>query len=173
MGRLLRGLAAVQEWTAAAGLVLISALVVVAVVARYVLQAPLAWSEEGSKLTLMLVVYFGTGAISFHGDHLRADIFGESLSPSVLRLREIIVEGLMAALFALIAYHAAMFASRIREVGQITAALAIPQWLLIALFAVGMGAMVLSHVYRLAALVRDQPLPRKSAIAEQAEETPL
>lgn len=167
MNRLLRSVAAVQGWTAAGGLLLISVLVVVAVIARYLLHAPLAWSEEGSKLALMLTVYLGTASVSFHGDHLRADIFGESLSPGVRRVREIAVEAVMAVMLALVAVHTALFAARISEVGQITAALSVPQWLLIAAFSVGIGLMVVAHLVRIVALVRGTPLPTKSVLADE------
>lgn len=165
MDQLLRRVAAIQGGAAAAGLLLISGLVVVAVIARYLLHAPLAWSEEGSKLVLMVTVYLGTAAVSLHGDHLRADIFGESLSPGVRRVREILVETLMAAMLGLLAVHTALFAARISKVGQITAALSVPQWLLIAAFAVGIGLMVLAHLVRIVALLRGGALPTKSVAA--------
>lgn len=168
MGQLLRGVAAVQGGAAAAGLLLISGLVVASVVARYVLQAPLAWSEEGSKLALMLTVYLGTASVSLHGDHLRADVFGEMLSPAVRRVREVLVETLMAVMLGLVAVHTVLFAARIREVGQITAALSIPQWVLIAAFSVGIGLMVFAHLVRIMALLRGSALPTKSAPSEEA-----
>jgi TRAP-type C4-dicarboxylate transport system permease small subunit len=172
MRQFLNGLAVMQEWLAAAGLLLITGLVVIAVIFRYWLQAPLAWAEEGSKLTLMFVVYFGTGAVAFRGQHLRADVFGESLPPAVLRIREIVVEALLAGMLGALAIQVALFANRIRPVGQVTAALEIPQWAIVGSFSIGMLLMVMSHVYRLVGHLRGETAASPPS-ADEIGEIPL
>ncbi len=172
MRRFLNGLAVVQEWLAAAGLLLITGLVVIAVIFRYWLHSPLAWAEEASKLTLMLVVYFGTGVVAFRGQHLRADVFGELLPPAVLRAREIVVEGLLAGMLGVLAIQIALFADRIRPVGQVTAALELPQWAIVGSFSIGVLLTVVSHLYRLVAHLRGETAAPPPS-AEELGEVPL
>jgi|GEM_PF-1751255 len=158
--RALTRLADFQGWFGAAGLAMIASLVVIAVIFRYWIQAPLAWAEELSKLTLMIVVYFGTGAVAFHGQMLRADIFGEFLPKKWLHYREIALEATMAFMFGLLAVQVFIFANNIRAFGQVTAALEIPQWTIVGLFSIGIALLTIMHVYRLYALVRGYDLPK-------------
>lgn len=53
---------------------------------RYLLDSPLIWSEELSKLLLVWMVFLGAAAVTFDGKHLDVDVVFGTLPPLLRRL---------------------------------------------------------------------------------------
>lgn len=66
---------------------------------RYVLNHPLAWTEELCKLAFLWFVFWGAGVMLREKDHVRFDIIYQSVSPKAKRVMAIVVSAAMAALF--------------------------------------------------------------------------
>lgn len=70
-------------------LVLFAALIIVAtmqVFFRYVLVAPLPWTEELARFLLVWVTFLGAASITRRKMHIRVDYFAEKFSPKVQTL---------------------------------------------------------------------------------------
>lgn len=61
----------------------IVALTVAQVGFRYLLGAPLIWSEELAKLFLVWMVFLGAAAVAFDGRHLDVDVLFKALPPAI------------------------------------------------------------------------------------------
>ena len=138
----------IQRYFSAVCILGMSLVVLLGVFFRYVLFYSLPWTEEITKFLLMWMVYFGTGAVAIHGDHLRADLFSNVLSPGILKLRNVLFELIQAVLLGIVVVEALKLVFRIKAFGQVTPVLGIPQWIMIFTFAIGLILIVLMHLYR-------------------------
>jgi TRAP-type C4-dicarboxylate transport system permease small subunit len=77
----------------------IVALTIAQVAARYLFDRPLIWSEEVAKLLLVWLVFLGAAAVTFDGRHLDVDVLFRAM-PMPLR-RVLRAVNLAAALFFL------------------------------------------------------------------------
>ncbi len=82
------------------------------------------------------------------------------------------MEGLLAGSLGVVAIQIVLFADRIRPVGQVTAALEIPQWAIVGTFSIGFLLMAVSHLYRLVAHLRGETAAPPPS-AEELGEVPL
>lgn len=135
----------------------ISAVIFIGVLTRYVFQTPIAWIEEVSKFLLMFLVYLGIAAVSARGDHLTGDILGALVANNkkFSKIRSIIFEALQAVLMAILAVQTYIFAFKIKPFGQVSAALAMPQWLMILIFAIGITMVLPIHIFRILSQLSD------------------
>lgn len=147
-------LARLEEGLAAAALLGISAIVLVAVFFRYVFFLSIPWTEELTKDLMMWMVYFGTGTVSWHGEHLQADLFGPSLPKALRKARDVFFQVILMVLLGYLGIETIGFVNRIRPFNQVSAVLRIPQWLILATFAVGLLLMAIMHFCRIYVMLR-------------------
>jgi len=148
------GLARIQNGIAGVALLLISAIILLSVFFRYVLFYSIPWSEELTKFCMMWMVYLGTGSVSWHGEHLQADLFGPNLKPALKKARDVFFELLMMGLLVYISMQTFSFAGRIRPINQLSTVLRIPQWITNVIFAVGILVMAIMHFCRVWVLLK-------------------
>lgn len=77
----------------------IVALTTLQVVARYLFNRPLIWSEEISKLLLVWLVFLGAAAVTLDGKHLDVDVLFRAAPPLLRRTLRLV--NLAASLFFL------------------------------------------------------------------------
>lgn len=147
-------LSKIQNGIAAIALLLISAIILLSVFFRYVLFYSIPWSEELTKFCMMWMVYLGTGSVSWHGEHLQADLFGHSLKPALKKARDVFFELLMMGLLVYISIQTFSFAGRIRPINQLSTVLRIPQWFTNVIFAIGILVMAIMHFCRVWVLLK-------------------
>jgi TRAP-type C4-dicarboxylate transport system permease small subunit len=75
-----RALAAAVENVCAVLLAVMTAVILLGVAFRYVLEAPLPWSEELAKLLMLWIVFLGASAGIQRGEHVRIDFVLHRLS---------------------------------------------------------------------------------------------
>jgi TRAP-type C4-dicarboxylate transport system permease small subunit len=156
----------IQDGIAAVALLLISGIILLSVFFRYVLFYSIPWSEELTKFCMMWMVYLGTGSVSWHGEHLQADLFGPSLKPALKKARDVFFEFLMMGLLVYISIETFAFAGRIRPINELSTVLRIPQWFTNVIFAVGILVMAIMHFCRVWVLLKGS---KKVQIEGQAE----
>lgn len=66
-----------------AGMVLITAIIFVQVICRYVLQSSLSWSEELTRYLMIWIVFLGSGYVLGIGAHSNMDIVSSKLPEHV------------------------------------------------------------------------------------------
>jgi tripartite ATP-independent transporter DctM subunit len=80
--------------------------VVVSVVARALLNAPLDWADDVARGLLVALSFFGAAGAMARGESLGVVYFVERLSPALRRLADALVSVLVVALAGTIAWHA-------------------------------------------------------------------
>lgn len=118
-----RGLGAIVE-VAAATLVLLEVIVLFAgVFARFVLHAPLLWSDELSSILFLWLAMFGAGVALRRGEHMRMTAVVSSLGPQKAAVLEAIATCACLAFLVMVLHPSWEFASE--EAAVTTPALSI------------------------------------------------
>lgn len=58
---------------------------------RYVVVAPLGWTEEAMRYSVVWITFLVAGAALFRGEHMIVDIFGEVFPVRLRRIQSIVV----------------------------------------------------------------------------------
>jgi TRAP-type transport system small permease protein len=58
---------------------------------RYVVVAPLGWTEEAMRYSVVWITFLLAGAALFRGEHMVVDIFGEVIPARLRRIQSILV----------------------------------------------------------------------------------
>jgi tripartite ATP-independent transporter DctM subunit len=133
---------------AVAGLLLVADLLVVSasVVYRYVLEAPLVWSDDVARALLLGVSFLGAAAALARGENAGVAYFADRLKPATRRVVDAIVAVLIIVVAAAFFWNAVVLYQDTR--GQ-TVGAGIPQEAFFLPMCVGAGAMVVFSVGRL------------------------
>ncbi len=117
-------------------------IVVAQVFARYVLNASLFWSEELARYLLVWLTFLGASVAYRQGLHPGVDFFYIRMPYAWRRRSAILVHLLSLALFGIMVLKGAAFAYFVRL--QISPALSLPKWLIMAIVPVS-GAIFFIH----------------------------
>jgi TRAP-type transport system small permease protein len=151
-------------WAVAAYVVLLRALVLlivsivaVAVLFRYVFNAPLIFSFDLAVILFVWLIFLGLARAAHEGAHLSVDMLTMMLPTQVARLADVVVRVLMIAIAAFIAFHAYDLTTRTRmEIATMRISMA---WLYAAA-PVGFAIFALYESYALVRALAGRPLPR-------------
>ena len=117
-------------------------IVVAQVFARYVLNASLFWSEELARYLLVWLTFLGASVAYRQGLHPGVDFFYTRMSSPWKRRSAIFVHLLSLALFGIMVVKGTAFAYFVRL--QISPALSLPKWFIMAIVPVS-GAIFCIH----------------------------
>ena len=87
---------------------------------RFVLNLPLAWVEEISLYSMVWLCYFGCSLAIKKREHLKMEIITNFLRPKAKKVFDLI---------SLVLYHVTLLTADILQRGQVTAVLEIPKWI--------------------------------------------
>lgn len=123
-------------------LLLLMAVTVLDVVMRYVFNKPLASAWELTEFSMALIVFLAIAYCGWIGGHISVDLFEKWLDRPSLRFLPAVLSFVSAALFALIAYRAAI--ETMATIGQFSNMLRWPHYPF--RFAVAFGAAMYAIV---------------------------
>ena len=126
-------------------LVALTAVVVSQVVARYVLETPLSWSEELARFLLMWLSMLSAAYAFKTGAHFALRILVMQLPEAIRRAVSLLVHVVVALFFAILLYYSVVFVAGVS--GHRAPALQIPMELPYASVVVG-TALILYEVGR-------------------------
>ena len=112
------------EWVSAGLMAAITGVVAFQVLTRYVLQHPAAWPEEAARYLFVWVALLGAALGVDRGAHFSLDLLTSRLPHPAARRLAAALDLTCAAFAALLTWHGAQLAWRVRE--QPSAALEIP-----------------------------------------------
>lgn len=162
--RLVTGVERIAGALAAVALFLIMAIAAGDVAMRYLFNKPFAFAYDLISLYLMVALFYLALSGAFaHNAHVAVDILHNYMSDTLRRLCEIVVCGLSALLFALIAVVGFQRAAGAYEAGDaIAGAIDWPAWASIAFVPLGAGLLAvrlaLHFVGHVASLFTRTPL---------------
>ncbi|MCG8615778.1 MAG: TRAP transporter small permease [Desulfobacterales bacterium] len=118
-------------------------IVAVQVFCRYVLNHSLFWSEELARLILVWLTFLGATVAYYHRAHPGVDGLYRRLPPVWQKGAALLTHGAGLALFSVMIFSGVQFAWFVRL--QITPALNLPKWVLMAVVPVA-GVIFVVHV---------------------------
>ena len=96
---------------------------------RFVLNLPLAWVEEISLYSMVWLCYFGCSLAIKKREHLKMEIITNFLRPKAKKVLDLISLVLFFAFAVFVLYHVTLLTADILQRGQVTAVLEIPKWI--------------------------------------------
>lgn len=151
-GRLIRGLIHVERLAAVGLLVTVLGLMAAQVAARYVFQAPIAWSEELARFALIWLAFVSAAFVAAEGRHIAVDVVSARLGARGKLLLESISSLTVAGCCLLLLVGGWRFVVRVGVVAS--PALGIPMSWWYASTAAGLGLIALHSLLNLALALR-------------------
>lgn len=103
-------------------------LTVVAVIMRYLFNAPILGAQDLSQVSLIVVVFPAMAYCGWTGGHVALDLIGTVLKADALRWTEGIVQAVCALLFLYITWQTWKRATDALQYGDATNLIEIPHW---------------------------------------------
>lgn len=156
----------IEKVVACACCAVMAVLVFANVIARYVFNHSLAFSDEMSTYLFVLMSFMGTAIAARRKAHLGLSIVTDRVSPRARRRIQIVMY-LLSALFCLLIliFGVQMVISQYR-LGQETAAMQWPEWIYGSFVPIGAVFSMLAFLEGAAAMAREDP---EAAEARQAQ----
>lgn len=150
------------------GLILtMTAILFVQVIARFVFNSPLSWSEELSRYLFIWLVYLLLGAVTLRGEHIVIDMLTRLLPTKLERIFHTAALVIALIINIVVLWRAADIAWIILDLGQTSAAMGLPMGLVYAALPVGLA---IASVRTIQALVRVWRAPSHEHRPEKGEE---
>lgn len=118
-----------EEYMIAILTAIMTVLLFLQVLFRFVLNLPLAWVEEISLYSMVWLCYFGCSLAIKKREHLKMEIITNFLKPKAKKIFDIISLVLFFAFAIFVLYHVTLLTADILSRGQVTAVLEIPKWI--------------------------------------------
>ena len=162
---------AVADWTtrflayaAGAALLWLMLLTVVAVVMRYVFNAPILGAQDISELSLAVVVFLGIPYCGWTGGHVAVDLISTVVGEQRLRYTDTLMRLLGAVLFSVVAWQAMRQGLGALEYGEASNLVEIPHHPFVFLMSFGWLLFALVLLLQAAAgILRAPQAPREKA----------
>ena len=97
-----RGVALAEQWAAVLALVVMTTAVAMQIIWRFVLSAPLAWTEELARLAMVWLVFLVVGWAIGNRTHIAADFVVQKLPARAQRWLRVITTATIAAFSVLL-----------------------------------------------------------------------
>ena len=152
----------------------LAALVVVAslqVFTRYVLNAPLSWTEEAARMLFTWIIFIGAALIVKRGSHISIDILVKVLPPAPRRWLLIVSHMVTVAVVGILAVKGFQLL-KITGVSE-SPALGIRWAYVYAAFPIGMSLIGVRYLFALISLLRGSPDPAGRQAGFHSPESPL
>lgn len=118
-----------EEYMIAILTAVMTVLLFMQVIFRFILNLPLAWVEEISLYSMVWLCYFGCSLAIKKREHLKMEIITNFLKPKAKRIFDIISLALFFAFAVFVLYHVTLLTVDILNRGQVTAVLELPKWI--------------------------------------------
>lgn len=85
-------------------LLIIVIVTILQVIARFVFDRPLIWSDELARFILIWMVFIGAAVVSFDDKHMAVEVFQEKMSPKFKLITSFMMRFLILIFLAITAY---------------------------------------------------------------------
>lgn len=133
-------------------LALLSLFVVLQVVCRYALGAPLTWSEELARYLQIWMVMLGSAVMMRKGGHLAIDLVTSSLPAKAKRVTDFVAFAAIIIFFAIVCYQGIFLT--INAARQTSPAMNMPMSYVYAALPVGSALILMETIIRFIRFVR-------------------
>ena len=167
--RVVRWLVTIERLLATLLLLTILGTMSAQVVARYVLHAPISWSEEWARFALIWMAFLAAAFVMAEGQHIAVDVVSQRLSPRGRRLLECISNTVVVLACLLLLTGGFRFVWRVGLVGS--PALGIPRSYWYGAASTGLGLIALHGIANIIAVLRSSRSERLEPTANDQVST--
>ena len=138
---------AFENYSIAIGIIVISAIIFVNVIARYFFDTSFTWPEELSRYIIIAVTFIGLSSCARYDVHVSVDILSNKLNGYLANLHKILIYFICASVSLFLSYQSIRFTVLQYLGGNISVALPIPTWVLY--LSVSIGFVLATYTYSL------------------------
>ena len=138
---------AFETYSIAIGIITISVIIFINVIARYFFDAAFTWPEELSRYIIVAVTFIGLSSCARYDVHVSVDILSNKLNGYLANLHKIAIYFICAGLSLFLSYQSIRFTILQYLGGNISVAIAIPTWILY--LSVSIGFVLATYTYSL------------------------
>ncbi|WP_161598940.1 TRAP transporter small permease [Aidingimonas lacisalsi] len=154
--RLLRGLERNFERYLVAAILLVLVVTLIAqVFFRYIIGAPLVWSEELARYLLIWCTFLGVSLAVREGRNISVDLAPAMLGPRTAKFFVLVALVGSAMFFILMVWYGIPLTRRIAMIGQSSPGLGLQMWMVYAAVPVGLGLALLRSLQAAWLLLRN------------------
>lgn len=147
--RILERISLLIEKVAGALMALITVVVVVSAVGRYLFSYPIPDAFDLSRLMLGAAIMWGFASVGYRGSHIKVDIVAELVPKSVRRWTDTFAWAVLLVFTGLLTWKMLERVMSASRSGEATMDLRIPAWWVMALIWAGVAVSVLTVLARL------------------------
>jgi len=159
----------IGTWIAAGALLMLTLLIVIGIVFRFLFFHSLSWTVELSQFLLMWMVYLGTAAVSLKRDHITADILGPKLTERGRQVRNFVGEIIITTMLAILIIRLVPYTVHLSSTYNSSTVLRMPQFVMFITFTVGLALMDLTHLWNVIRGIRELRAGHTSERKEKAQ----
>lgn len=136
------GIAKLEEWILAFGIIAMAVNTISNVIARFVFNHSIASAEELNSIFILLVTFAGIGYAARRGRHIRMSAISDILPENLRKIAMIGITGITALIMLILAWYAIQYIINLQSKGRVYPALGIPVyisylWVPVGLFVTG------------------------------------
>lgn len=126
-----------EKWLVTVFLSVMSVIVTIQVIMRYVFGSSLSWSEELARYLAIWLIYIGVSYAAKESRHVSVTIIELFISRRKFAYLTVIANCVFFVFALVLLYYGTILLMRTARMGQITPALALPMWMIYASAPVG------------------------------------
>ncbi|AXI01220.1 TRAP transporter small permease [Sporosarcina sp. PTS2304] len=138
-----------EEWLLIISTLFIVALVFLQVLSRYVFNISVGWSAELARYMLIWITWISMSYTIRKNDHIKITLFVDRLPMSVQKVVQVIVILLWSIFAFVMAIVGTQVVQTIKLMGQKTATIGLPMWVVYLIIPIGGVLMLIRLVQRL------------------------
>ncbi|GLB60310.1 TRAP transporter small permease [Cytobacillus sp. NCCP-133] len=85
-------------------LLVIVVVTILQVIARFIFDKPLVWSDELARFILIWMVFIGAAVVSFDDKHMAVELLQEKMSPKVKLITSLVMRAMILVFLSITAY---------------------------------------------------------------------
>ncbi len=153
-----------EGYCCAVMIAVMSIVVFLQVVCRFVLKASLPWSEELSRYLQVYITYFGTAYGIKTGAHLGIEAFTLLLPKKARKALAILVQVVSMGVCALIMKFGADIVAAQMVSHQVSPAMRIPMWTVYIAIPIGMGFCIIRYIIEIVHAIKNFNVEEEEAV---------
>jgi len=154
LARVFQAAAAAASAVALAALAVLCAVTVVDVLGRYLFNKPLLGTIEMSEFLMVILSFGGLALAELRNGHITVDFFVNALPDRARALFDAAAALLGVVFWGFVSWRATVHATRIWEVGEVSANLTLPTWPFYLVVTVGCGLLAVALIGRVIRALR-------------------
>ena len=142
------------ETIAGALLGIVTVLIVVSALGRYVFAMPVPDAFDISRFLIGAAILWGFASVGYRGSHIKVDLFVEMMPPRLRRICDLVAWLILAGFTVLLFWKMSGRVASAYASGEATFDLRLPAWPMLALIAAGVGVSIVTTCARILLIAR-------------------